>query len=124
MPGGGPHELEEPSGEGLGGLGDEIQKRPGEIDSQGLGARERLPMNGRQVALGLAGDADRANDQPHLTDPDRPGSSHPSRTDPVDALGDLVVDSWSHWTEGARPPVRPVASRRDTSRGGSRPGRA
>ena len=36
-----PHEPEEPSGERLGGLGDEIQKRPGEIDSQGLGARER-----------------------------------------------------------------------------------
>ena len=93
MPGGGPHELEEPSGEGLGGLGDEIQKRPGEIDPQGLSARERLALNGRQVALGLAGDADRADDQPHVAEADRPGSSHPSRTDPVDALGDLVVDS-------------------------------
>ena len=32
--------------------------------------------------------------------PDRPGSSHPSRTDPVDALGDLVVDLRGCRTEG------------------------
>ena len=32
--------------------------------------------------------------------PDRPGSSHPSRTDPGDALGDLVVDLRGCRTEG------------------------
>ena len=94
------HELEEPSGECLGGLGDEIQEGPGQIDSQRLGTRERLLVNSRQVALRLTGDAHRTNDQPHLTELHRPGSPHPSRTDPVDALGDLVVDSRGRWTEG------------------------